>query len=135
MIRSSLLVAWVDFFRKRFSRKREFVSLDAKRFSNDPRTIQMMEMNANATNRVASANTALSGTETFSSKEPGSGSPYFAQQHFERNYKQPRMSFSTPRPSSANAPRPNWDVNDSYAQSIAHSSTAKTSVDHHENRI
>ncbi|KAF2674233.1 hypothetical protein BT63DRAFT_5292 [Microthyrium microscopicum] len=131
MIRSSLLSAWVDFFRSRFSRKREFVSLDAKRFSNDPRTIQMMEMH-NTPNRVASANTALSGTDTISSKEPGEGSPYFAQSHFERNYKQPRMSFSTPRPLSSHATR-GWDGNDT--QSIGKSSLAKNSIDHHENRI
>jgi len=113
MIRSSVFSAWADLFRRLFSRRRqaEFVSLDAKRLSNDPRPIPMMRMGA--TSRVASANTAISGSDTYSGKEQGS--PYFAQQHFERTYKQPRMSFSTPRPESAQSPRPTWDSTDTYA--------------------
>jgi hypothetical protein len=124
LVRGSLIREWGELFRGKFGKKQEFVSLDAKRLSVDPRTpnlgSSMYPLNrmGTPTNRVASA-------DTYSTKEPG-GSPYLAQHSIgaaDRSYRQPRMSFSTPRPAPTPAPttpplqhnRPTWDSTDTYA--------------------
>jgi hypothetical protein len=128
LLRSSLLREWRDLIREKFGKKQEFVSLDAKRFSTDPRggtgnANYPLNRMGTPTARVASANTA----DTYSTKEPG-GSPYLAQHSIsnaDRNYRQPRMSFSTPRPAQTPVPstpplqhaRPTWDAAETYAPS------------------
>jgi hypothetical protein len=114
MIRSSMWSGWKEVFSQRFGRRKEFVSLDAKRDSSDPRSIPMMGSpnhrvtSAGTADTAATAVTTHSMADTHSSK--GQKSPFFAQQQFERTYHQPSGSFSVPRPASAaNSPRPTYE--------------------------
>ena|SRR2546429_6147039 len=40
--RFSMITGWFGLIKSRFSRRREFVSVDARRFSNEPRTYEML---------------------------------------------------------------------------------------------
>jgi hypothetical protein len=145
LTRASLFKSWGEYFRTRFGRNKEFVSLDAKRFSAEPRS------NANpipmtpvpAPKRVGSANTA----DDYSAKDPSS--PYINQSFDlspqERTYRHPRMSFSSPRPNPMTPPpihgRPTWDVTESQPRPAtanamySPTSQPRLSNDHLHNRI
>jgi hypothetical protein len=127
MIRSSMFVGWREFLQNIFRPKAgEFVSMDAKRYSQDPRTIQLHNVTSPRTREVSS-NATGSVTEIYASKDYGSPDPSQIQPPlsptFERQYRQPRMSFSAPRPATATPPpsRPIWDTAESYRPSTASS--------------
>lgn len=141
MIRTSMYVGWKDLFSSHFGRRKEFVSLDAKRDSSDPRAVPMMGIGS-PTPRVTSAGTAVT-TETGATAQSmtsskGQKSPYFAQQQFERAYRQQSGSFSVPRPSSANAsPRAVYERSEGAPQwpmlaPIRSPTNQSTSEKHHE---
>jgi hypothetical protein len=142
MIRTTMWVGWKDLISSRFGRRKEFVSLDAKRDSSDPRIIPMMGMNS-PNPRITSAGTADTGetgrtTHSMDSSK-GHKSPLFAQQQFERTYRQPSGSFSVPRPESAtNSPRPTYDGPEATSQwpilaPIRPATSHETSTDHNNN--
>jgi hypothetical protein len=45
-----MVLGWVDLFKRKLLKKSEFVSADARRFSNDPRTYEMLSGKANPLN-------------------------------------------------------------------------------------
>jgi hypothetical protein len=136
LCRTSMFGAWLDLIKKKIGSKREFVSLDAKRFSTDPRTIELLKVNANS--RVDTGDTGISRVETFESKESKGGTfsttprygsyqqsqnsnsppqPRHSSQA-ERQYTQPRMSFSRPRERmepELEQRRPTWDPTETFA--------------------
>jgi hypothetical protein len=146
LTRASLFKSWGEYFRTRFGRNKEFVSLDAKRFSVEPRSnpdpIAMTPV-VSAPKRVGSANTA----DTYSAKDPNS--PYvnrsFDLSPQERTYRQPRMSFSSPRPHPMTPPpihsRPTWESIESQPRPAtanamySPTSPPRLSNDHLHNRI
>ncbi|KAF1812145.1 hypothetical protein P152DRAFT_397621 [Eremomyces bilateralis CBS 781.70] len=111
--RFSLLRAWYDFFRKLFVQKSEFVSLDAKRYSNDARQYELLKVKS-------PVSTITSPTEVYQS--PGMNGrqtpDYF--QSSQRQYHTPSMSFSSPRPPSSGGPqspqRLEWDPRSTHAR-------------------
>jgi hypothetical protein len=138
LCRTSMFSGWAEFIKKRLGSKREFVSLDAKRFSSDPRTIELLKVNAQPHGEPGDA--SISRVDTFESKESQSqsspptrwesirqSSPQSYQsrspqpQPMERQYKKPRMSFSGPRgPTPVREEvetRPNWDPSETFASS------------------
>jgi hypothetical protein len=133
MIRSSMFVGWWELFQGlRRPRAGEFVSMDAKRYSHDPQSIQLNSVSSPRTREVSSNATTGSVAEIFASKDYGSPDPAALSLHpgpplsptFERQYRQPRMSFSVPRPATATPPPrgPHWDTADSpYRPSTASS--------------
>jgi len=150
LTRSSLFKGWAELFRTKFGRNKEFVSLDAKRFSVDPRGTPSVPIPMNpvapgtpSPKRVESANTA----DTYSSKDPNS--PYSPHSQidngFERSYRQPRMSYSGPRlPPSTPPPqaRSAWDSSsDTFARPATAGATyspispPRISNDHLHNRF
>lgn len=107
MSRTSMFVGWYELFMAKFGGKREFVSLDAKRYSQDARTFELIKAGG-------SPRTALTDTPDSPDLDkpeaavyatygpPGSAYP-------ERAYKQNTMSFSGPRsPSSQGNATTDW---------------------------
>jgi len=127
MIRSSMFVGWKELYQKFFGPKpSEFISLDAKRYSHDPRKPNTIEIGS-PINRVDSGNTTASPNGEFASHDYRD--PRLSDIHsipsptFERQYRQPRMSFSVPRPATATPPpsKPIWDTTESFRPNTASS--------------
>jgi hypothetical protein len=146
LTRASLFKSWGEYFRTRFGRNKEFVSLDAKRFSVEPRatTVPIPMTPVPGAKRVESANTA----DTYSAKDPSS--PYvnksFDLSPQERTYRHPRMSFSSPRPQHPMTPPPihsrsAWEPSESQPRPATANATyspispPRLSNDHLHNRI
>jgi hypothetical protein len=99
-----MVLGWTDLVKRRFVRRHEFVSADARRLSNDPRTYEML-------NPLTSPQTAIKSPDPVTIRpSPHSisqASPYVDQKtdYFgrEAKYSSPATSFSTPRPPSANS--------------------------------
>lgn len=99
-----MVLGWIDLIKRRIARRHEFVSADARRLSNDPRTYEML-------NPITSPKTGIRSPEPVamspSSHSARQMSPYADQKidYFgrEAKYSSPSTSFSSPRPPSANA--------------------------------
>lgn len=108
-----MITGWIDILRKRFTRSREFVSVDARRFSNDPRTYEMLGAKPQATIPKSPdpllSSPAGSSSVTFS---PIAKTEYYGA---EAKYASPTLSFSSPRPPSASAMR-EWDPRSTHAR-------------------
>lgn len=100
MFRSQMCTGWYDFFKKKFNRKREFVSLDAKRFSSDARTFELLKIGTPAMTTPGSSGT-MNG---YSAK-----AEYFPPEQ-ERQWRKPTMSFAGPQAPSNAANRMNWQM-------------------------
>ncbi len=111
--RWSMITGGIDLFRQRFSRSREFVSVDARRFSNDPRTYEMLRATPQATIPKSPdpllASPADSSSVTFS---PITKTEYYGT---EAKYASPTLSFSSPKPPSSSATR-EWDPRSTHAR-------------------
>lgn len=112
-----MLPAWVKFWRRRFTHKHDFVSVDARRFSADPRNYEMIlsppqTAYKSPEHHVLTSPTDRDSTPTFS---PSSNSDYFGK---EATYTSPVLSFSTPRPPSAGVPQQGreWDPESTHAK-------------------
>jgi hypothetical protein len=121
MTRTSFFVGWSDLFKRRFGKKGEFVSVDAKRYSAEPRNIELIKVNSPP--RAPTADTMVSNTETWITKEEPSPPPAFENHAYggysppqERRYMRPSASFSGPGvPTSQPNPRPSWDPTETFA--------------------
>ncbi|KAI9803999.1 MAG: hypothetical protein M1833_000280 [Piccolia ochrophora] len=116
--RWSMVRGWIELVQKRVFRKREFVSVDARRFSNTPRAYEMLKSPSQTPAQTIQSPTVM---ESPSEPPPMASSPlkgsgtkdYFGQ---EARYTSPHLSFSTPRPPSASAGR-EWDPAATHAKS------------------
>jgi hypothetical protein len=116
--RWSMVLGWVDLFKSRFMRPSEFVSVDARRLSDDPRTYEMLSNTPQPTPlkspeaAVKSPNSLIYSREfsPVAGSEPGD---YFGR---EAKYVTPSKSFSTPRPPSSHQNQAReWDPADTHA--------------------
>jgi hypothetical protein len=114
LLRWSMLTGWVEFFKSKFSKNREFVSLDAKHYQEDPRNYEL---------RKFEQTDLQSPPHAFSSPDFAShpdGTPDYFQKETERPYRSPTQSYSTPRPFSPEAiaayPRVEWDPRSTHAR-------------------
>lgn len=125
-----MLIGWVQFIRKFFSKKTDFVSVDARRFSNSPKNYEMItsppsRAGDNVIKIPEPVVTSPPPKEEYDGLSPLAQSPrsrssqytnsvdYFGKDitdyedaNFgkEAEYKSPKLSFSTPRPPSAGRP-------------------------------
>lgn len=105
-----MVKGWLEFFRARFSKNREFVSLDAKNNAGDQRNYELKQFElqsppeAYTTPGLASYANARSDTPGYLAKET------------QREYRSPTQSFSTPRPQSRVATHVSWDPKSSHAR-------------------
>jgi hypothetical protein len=111
MSRTSMFVGWYEMFMSKFGGKREFVSLDAKRHSQDARTFELIK--AGGSSRIQPTPDIPDSPDLYKtggsihSIPPSYGSPESA--HSERVYRQHTMSFSGPRaPSSQSGGPTDW---------------------------
>ncbi|KAJ9633319.1 uncharacterized protein PV06_00820 [Exophiala oligosperma] len=109
--RWSMLQGWVELFKSQFKRKNEFVSADARRFSNDARTYEMLSGTGHQLN-ITSPDRVLSPTSRggIMSPEPDSKQDYAGG---ARTYVNPVTSYSYPRPPSQHK---DWDPRATHAR-------------------
>jgi len=105
--RWSMVLGWIDLFKRRWVYRHEFVSADARRLSNDPRTYEMLSstLQPNLKSPDAAVMSPLSSHSTPFSPDADSKNDYFGRT--TRAYLSPAQSFSTPRPPSCG--RREWD--------------------------
>ncbi|KAF1944142.1 hypothetical protein EJ02DRAFT_109875 [Clathrospora elynae] len=109
--RWSMVTGWLEFFRGKFSKNREFVSLDARRPTEDVRVYEMKNFEPQS---PPSAHTTA-GIASFTIPDFRSDTPDFFGKEIQREYKSPTLSFSTPRPRSRSA-NVDWDPRSSHAR-------------------
>ncbi|KAF2805963.1 uncharacterized protein BDZ99DRAFT_100761 [Mytilinidion resinicola] len=113
--RGSIYTAWWDMVRSKFGSKREFVSLDAKRFSSDARAYELLKIGN--TPQIKSPETAV--TSPMSGRDidrDATGTPDYFGKEVQREYRSPTLSFSTPRAPSQATLRVEWDPRNTHAR-------------------
>ena len=113
-----MVLGWIDLFKRRWVYRHEFVSADARRLSNDPRTYEMLisTPNPNLKSPDAAVMSPLSSHSTPFSPDADSKNDYFGRT--ARAYLSPAQSFSTPRPPSSS--RREWDPRATQARGPAY---------------
>jgi hypothetical protein len=116
--RWSMVLGWIDLYKRRLMYRHEFVSADARRLSNDPRTYEMLDSTPqpNLKSPDAAVMSPLSSHSTPFSPEGDSKDDYFARS--TKAYLSPVQSFSTPRPPSS--ARREWDPRATHARGLAY---------------
>ncbi|KAH9873659.1 hypothetical protein IAQ61_004284 [Plenodomus lingam] len=114
LVRWTMITGWIDYFKAKFSKNREFVSLDAKKNAGDLelKKFELQQpMNAYSpglASYAAIATTPRADTPDYLTKE---------SMQTERAYRSPTLSFSTPRPQSrAGVNNVEWDPRSSHAR-------------------
>ena len=108
MTRRTMFTGWAEFFQKKLTPQREFVSLDAQKFTTHQKTYELLKVGG--TSSVGGGTSITSETPSQSISPPPmsyGGSPigrttpdYFSSQsqsQQQRNYRSPSMSFSSPK--------------------------------------
>ena len=116
LARWTILKAWLEFFRTKFSSKREFVSLDAKRFSSDARTYELLRIGNPALKSPETAVTSPAANAFDTYRRSLSGTPDYFDKEVQREYRSPTLSFSSPRAPSQVAMRVEWDPRATHAR-------------------
>ena len=99
--RVAMFPAWFELIRRPFIKSHDFVSVDARRFSANPKNYEMITsppVRAMDTPRVPDSAVVSPGNDSISTFSPSSQVDYFGK---EAKYTSPTFSFSTPRPPSA----------------------------------
>lgn len=115
--RWSMILGWKDFIKTKLMPHHEFVSADARRFSNDPRTYEMLSsrstpnLNIRSPDRAVTSPSSIKST-TFSPQEDQKAD-YFGKA--TRAYVSPVSSYSSPRPPSVSQTR-EWDPRSTHAR-------------------
>ncbi|KAH8732824.1 hypothetical protein GQ44DRAFT_6304 [Phaeosphaeriaceae sp. PMI808] len=114
LARGSMFTGWADFVRSKFSKNREFVSLDARNLAENSRNYELRKFNDDAIQAPPTALTPppeIAGYGHFRTDTPD----YFTKET-EREYKSPTLSFSTPRPQSSSLAQVDWDPRATHAR-------------------
>jgi hypothetical protein len=113
-----MVLGWIDLFKRRWVYRHEFVSADARRLSNDPRTYEMLSSTPqpNLKSPGAAVMSPLSSHSTPISPDTDAKNDYFGRT--TRAYLSPAQSFSTPRPPSSG--RREWDPRATQARGSAY---------------
>ena len=127
--RTSIVHAWIHLIRRPFSRSHDFVSVDARRLSADPRTYEMILSPPQTAYAAKSPGPLIlnstSDKDCFSPLTPSiksnrtSKTDYFGK---EAAYASPTLSFSSPRPPSAGIMQGReWDPASTHAKGFRES--------------
>ncbi|KAJ9615864.1 hypothetical protein H2200_001941 [Cladophialophora chaetospira] len=106
--RWSMAQGWAEFFRTKLFRKSEFVSADARRLSNDPRTYEMLG-GAGPQLNIKTPDRALTSPRTREFDAVDTKQDYY---NSTRSYITPVTSFSQPRPPTQHK---DWDPRATHA--------------------
>ena len=120
-----MLVGWIELARRPFTRRNDFVSVDARGYSNSPKNYEMITSPPNTSDMSKGSNTVVTNPSSAHEKgqspplhSPPSPSSQYTSDYFgkegesttrhlsfslpkEADYKSPNLSFSTPQPPSA----------------------------------
>jgi hypothetical protein len=106
--RWSMVTGWRDLIRTKISKNREFVSLDARNPTEDVRHFELKSFEPQSPPSAYTSPGLAS---------PRSDTPDYFHKEIQREYKSPKLSFSTPRPQSkAAAAHVDWDPKSSHAR-------------------
>ncbi|KAF2750648.1 hypothetical protein M011DRAFT_396426 [Sporormia fimetaria CBS 119925] len=94
LVRSAMFPAWIEFFRSKFSSKREFVSLDAKNYTDD-KAYEMQRVQS--PHPPGSAVTSPTRSDFDPWRRSVTDTPDHFNKEIQRTYQTPSHSFSTPR--------------------------------------
>ena len=130
-----MVLGWKDLVQRKFKKKHEFVSADARRHSADPRTYEMLSGNAQALSIAKPGRTYSQRSHahksplernsvTFADTDlkhdyenyPGTFNSYNSEYGKARAYVSPVDSYSKPRPPSSGVGR-EWDPKMTHAMS------------------
>jgi hypothetical protein len=120
--RRSMITGWRDFLRNKFSKNREFVSLDARNPTEDVRPFELKNFepqsppNVHSPPGLASYTIANMRVDTPDHFHKETQHDYYPQETQQREYKSPTLSFSHPRPQSRAATHVEWDPRSSHAR-------------------
>jgi hypothetical protein len=109
-----MFTAWLELFRTRFGSKREFVSLDAKQYSENPH-FELTKVHVGSVQSPQSAVTSP-GTDYDPYGRDNTGTPDYFGKEIQREYRSPDQSFSTPRAPSQAVMRVEWDPRATHAR-------------------
>lgn len=109
-----MFTGWVELVKGKFSKNREFVSLDAKNYTENPRNYELRKFEPLQSPPSALTTPGLASYANFRTDTPD----YFTKEtQHEREYRSPTLSFSSPRPQSrATAAQVEWDPRSSHAR-------------------
>jgi hypothetical protein len=113
LARGSMFTGWLEFFRNKFSKNREFVSLDARHLA-EQRNYELKNFEDGTVQSPSNIFTPppdIAGYNHFRSDTPD----YFTKET-QREYVSPTLSFSTPRPLSRSATQVDWDPRSTHAR-------------------
>lgn len=115
-----MVLGWIDLVKRRIVHRSEFVSADARRLSNDPRTYEMLTSNPTAKPILKSPDAAVMSPQSFRSPafspDDISKTDYFGGD--TKSYLSPVQSFSKPRPPISGQGR-EWDPRATHARGDA----------------
>jgi hypothetical protein len=115
--RWSMVIGWRDFIRSKFSKNREFVSLDARNPTEDVRHYELKNFEPEPEPQSPPSSHTTPGIASYAITSPRSDTPDYFHKEIQREYKSPTLSFSTPRPQSrAAATHVDWDPRSSHAR-------------------
>ncbi|KAF2836315.1 hypothetical protein M501DRAFT_940269 [Patellaria atrata CBS 101060] len=115
LVRGSMFTGWVQLIGEKFAHKSEFVSLDARRFSADARTFELLNQKPRSSILKSPTSTVTSPTETYNSPI-GRSTPDYFQKEITREYRSPTLSFSSPRAPQASPNAVDWDPRSTHAR-------------------
>lgn len=114
LLRWSMVTGWVELFKSKFSKNREFVSLDARHYQENPKNYELKKFEQTD---LQSPQNAFSSPDFSDHRDDTLD--YFHKET-ERPYRSPTQSYSTPRPFSQEAitayPRVDWDPRSTHAR-------------------
>lgn len=110
--RWSMVVGWRDLIRSKFSKNREFVSLDARNPQEDVGHFELKNFEPQSTADAY----YTPGLASYAMGNERSDTPDHFHKETQRDYKSPTLSFSTPRPQSRAATHVDWDPRSSMAR-------------------
>ena len=110
--RWSMFTGWRDLIRGKFSKNREFVSLDARNPTEDMRHFELKNFDHQSPPNAHMAPELAS----YVMSNPRSDTPEHFHKDVERDYKSPQLSFSIPRTQSRTTTRVEWDPRSSMAR-------------------
>lgn len=109
-----MVTGWIELIRKRFSRSNEFVSVDARRYSKDPRTYEMLIGATHGTLPKSPDPLLASPADSSVAFSPITKTEYYGT---EARYASPTLSFSSPKPpTSAVMAAREWDPRSTHAR-------------------
>ncbi|KAL8740017.1 MAG: hypothetical protein Q9190_007235 [Brigantiaea leucoxantha] len=123
--RLSMISAWMTLIRKRLSGSHDFVSVDARRLSAQPRQYEMITSPPRTASSSKSpdplvASPSIDGDTIAALSPSDQQKEYFTSTTRESRYASPTLSFSTPRPpsSSGRLPGREWDPASTHAKPL-----------------